>query len=537
MEPVSLGTLAKMVMILISALSIANDVDNSRRLDQQSAHYQRIADAYVQVVKEHYNNNPDELAFVIEMERARQIRRAIIDAADISADMAQNSRLDAATTAIIDTLLAGNPGGKIGGLVGPRQQVYGQIGDIAASAYSTQDTASNLMIKFNPGAPIDENLRNQVAAILGQDEDNLTNAILGARLCWTRTKWLELNEQFWDDPDGLDRAFDQVLDDIVRRVQEHTPQLVGAGRRFTNVDELKAYLREHVELMEPPAGLVPVDAFEDETTGDDGDASSPDEPPSDDAFADETAGDDGDASLPDEPPPDDAFAEESFGPLPLTPDLTYLMNDAFYADYDCQTENVASSMVRLAWNGTNFTLGDPDAAAENVLELPLEALGLPDMDEHEPFLWGSGFRLAAPSIWLPLDGGVYTIPQEVKQDTADHYVGYVEVFTELRLQSSPDTQMILGDALATTLYQGSYTRDFVDDDREGNAFSVGYQQVTDEVTFRAWYDNATGLVVRSHLTEDNTVCYEEGDSIGDVCPKNDGFAQCTLVGTSLPITD
>jgi len=532
MEPVSItiGTVVTGILIFLTAVGATMDIATSTALDEQAARYYRISDAYVRVLDDrHANGQINDRDYAIEMERARLIKQAYIDQADIVSNMANDRRVNAVSSVTKDVILSLNPGARAGRLIGPATQAGGQIVDIALSADSTVDTANNLLNNFNPGAPIDENMRDRVAAILGLSEDDLIQAMLGARLGRTRTQWLKLNEVYWDNPAALDKAFDKVLVDMVARVNEYDPLLVGEGRRFSNDEALKAYLRAEVENLLPPTGLIPADAFEE--MPDNGDEPPPDDAVPDDAFEDTN-------DIIDEPPPDDAFVDdEAFGPLPLTPDLTYLMNDVFYADYTCQSSS-EQGVIRLGWNGSNFTYSEP--GAENVFEIPFEYMSSPDMSvEHDEFVFSSLiYRMGAPSLWLPLDGSVYNIPQEIKQDTPGHYVGFVKITTELRLQPSQDVQTILGKAIETTLYQGSYTEDFVNDDREGNAFATGYQHIVDVYSFRAWYDNRTGLIMKTHLHKDNTVCDEEGDHIGD-CPKEDPVLdfQCKLTSTSMPITE
>lgn len=532
MEPVSItiGTVVAGILMFLTAIGATTDMAASSALDEQAARYNKIADTYVHVLNQwHTNGQINDRDFAIEMERARLIRRVYIDQANIVSNMADDRRTNAVSSVTKDIILSLNPGARVGRLVGPATQAGGQIVDIALSADSTVDTANNLLNSFNPGAPIDENVRDRIAAILNQSEDDLVRAMLGARLSWTRTQWIELNEMFWDNPAAMDSAFDKVLEDMVAGVKKHNPQLVGEGRRFVTNEALKAYLRAEVENLLPPNGLIPADAFEE--MPDNGDEPPADNIIPDDAFEDTT-------NILDDSTSDDEFADDgAFGSLPPTPDLSYLMNEAFYANYTCQAGGEQLT-IRLAWNGSNFTFSDP--GGDNVFEIPVEFVSSPDMSvEHQDFVLSSiVYRLGAPSLWLPLDGSVYTIPQSIKQDTPDHFVGFVRITSELRLQPSQVVQTILGKALDTTLYEGSYTEDYVNDDREGNAFVTGYEQIVDQFTFRAWYDNRTGLVMKTHLRRENTVCHEEGDHIGD-CPKEEPVwdYQCTLSSTSMPITE
>ncbi len=347
MEPITIGTVVKGLLVLLTLVSATKDMAASSVLEDQAARYNAIANAYIRVLDDQYANNEiNERQYTIELERARQIRRAYIDQADIVSSMAQDKRLGAVTSVTIDAILNTNPITRVGGVAAPGSAAY--IGDAVASAMSTRDAATNLFMQLNPGAPVDEALRDRIATILGRSENDLVNAILGARLNWIRTKWRQLNAQYPNNPNDLYRAFDAELGDIADKVVDHSPQLVGPGRRFNTIDDLKDYLREHVENMESPTALVPADAFEDmDDTGDE----PPEDAVPDDAF-EETSDPE------DMPPPDDAFEDEqAFGPLPMAPDLTYLMNDAFYADYTCQTNDGGGS-IRIAWNGSNFTYGE-----------------------------------------------------------------------------------------------------------------------------------------------------------------------------------
>ena len=227
-----------------------------------------------------------------------------------------------------------------------------------------------------------------------------------------------------------------------------------------------------------------------------------------------------------DPPPDNA-SSAAFGPLPTAPDLNYLRNDAFYADYQCEGYE---GTLRFAWNGSHFTIGQP--GADGTLELD-GAIGVvfQDGQDHDEYAMSTGFFARGINLWLPLDGSVYTLPAV----TLDH-ISFFESFTTLTLRPRQDTWTIMGTSLATTLYQGSYTREYIDDDREGNVFAVGYAHHVLDNHFRSWFDNRTGLLVRGEYAREATTCYEEGDHI-ELCPIAPYNMSCELVATSLPITE
>jgi hypothetical protein len=144
----------------------------------------------------------------------------------------------------------------------------------------------------------------------------------------------------------------------------------------------------------------------------------------------------------------------------------------------------------------------------------------------------TAFFLGSPNLWLPLDGSVYSIPAVVETSSLDS--GSFDSYTDLALRPSPYSMAIADGSLATTLYEGSYTNEYVDDDR-GSTFVDGYFRSVDTYTFSAWYHSASGLLLKSHMQAVNSVCYEEGDYVGDNCPVEPVDMQCALTATSMPL--
>ncbi len=215
----------------------------------------------------------------------------------------------------------------------------------------------------------------------------------------------------------------------------------------------------------------------------------------------------------------------AYGPLPAAPDLGYLMNDAFYAEYACdgQTER-----PRFIASGGQFFY---EADHEQSFPLPGNLVSTMAAQGHDEFTMTSLFTLGSPGLWMPLDGSVYTLPAvtEVWATDAESYDRY----TALELRPSPDTVTVAGNTLDAVRYDGSYTDEVVIDNRN-STFVDGYYSSIDAITFRAWYDQRTGLLLKSHFQRQPVACVREADYADEECPEPVELV-CTLVDTSLPI--
>ncbi len=231
---------------------------------------------------------------------------------------------------------------------------------------------------------------------------------------------------------------------------------------------------------------------------------------------------------PDEPPSMDTAPVIGTKPKNVLPKP--LMRAGFFADYRCVGDQ---GQVRIAWNGNNFTYGRP--GKDEVLQLPADKISSMPLDDHGEFFIQSSILMAAPSLWLPLSGEVYTIPKQSIQNTENHYVGFVKNFSELRFEPSPDTQFVMGKTIDTTIYRGDYTEEYINDDREGNVFVKGYTKRIDHYSFEAWYHADSGLLVKGRINKETTTCYEEGDYLGKTCPVEPLELECILIDTSLPL--
>ena len=217
----------------------------------------------------------------------------------------------------------------------------------------------------------------------------------------------------------------------------------------------------------------------------------------------------------------------TFGPLPAAPDLGYLMNDAFYAEYACDGQGQTDRPRFIASGGQFFYAGDDEQS------FPLAGNLVSTMAEqgHDEFTMTSLFLLGSPGLWMPLDGNVYGLPAvtEVWATDAESYDRY----TALELRPSSDTLTVVGSTLDAIRYEGSYTDEVVIDNRD-STFVDGYYSSVDAITFRAWYDQRTGLLLKSHFQRQPVACVREGDYADQECPEPIELV-CTLADTSLPI--
>jgi hypothetical protein len=222
----------------------------------------------------------------------------------------------------------------------------------------------------------------------------------------------------------------------------------------------------------------------------------------------------------------DADAGDSvFGPLPAAPDLGYLMNDAFYAEYTCDGQ--AERPRFITSGGQFFYAGD----TERTFPLPGNLASTMAQQGHDAFTTTSLFMLGSPGLWMPLDGSVYSLPAvtEVWATDAESYDRY----TALELRPAPDTLTVAGITLDAVRYEGSYTDEVVIDNRD-STFVDGYYSSIDAITFRSWYDQRTGLLLKSHFQRQPMTCVREGDYADEECPEPIELV-CTLADTSLPI--
>lgn len=222
---------------------------------------------------------------------------------------------------------------------------------------------------------------------------------------------------------------------------------------------------------------------------------------------------------------EDTGQDSAFGPLPAAPDLGYLMNDAFYAEYTCEGEDEVVRFV--AADGQFFYSQD----TEHGLPLPPNLISTLSEGNPDGMAGGSLFYLGAPGLWMSLDGSIYSTPAVTEPWATD--AESFDRYSALDLRPTPDTLTIAGATLDVTRYQGSYTEETVIDNRD-STFVDGYFSDMVQNSFDAWYEQRTGLLVRSHFQRVIIDCYKEGDYADYECPTAIELS-CTLSDTSLPL--
>ncbi len=217
--------------------------------------------------------------------------------------------------------------------------------------------------------------------------------------------------------------------------------------------------------------------------------------------------------------------DSAFGPLPAAPDLDYLMNEAFYVEYIC--EGYDDSARYIAADGQFYFAGDD----ERSYPLPASIVSILAEQDHDAISTVSALTLGAPGLWMPLDGSVYSIPASTETWATD--AESFDRFSALDLRPTPETLTIAGRTVNTIRYEGSYTDEVVID-RRNSTFVDGYFSSAISITHRAWYEQRTGLLVRSDFQREVLDCVREGDYADDECPTPFSMG-CTLSDTSLPL--
>ncbi len=215
----------------------------------------------------------------------------------------------------------------------------------------------------------------------------------------------------------------------------------------------------------------------------------------------------------------------AYGPLPAAPSLDYLMNPAFYAEYTCEGQSERPRFV--ASDGQFFYAGD----TERSFPLPANLTTTMGAQGHDEFAMTSMFMMGTPGLWMPLDGSVYSLPGVTEGWATD--AESFDRYSTLELRPAPETLVIGGMTLDVIRYEGSYTDEMVNDNRN-STYVDGYASSVDTLTFRAWYDRRTGLLVKSHFQREPVSCTREGDYADNDCPQPVEMA-CTLAETSLPL--
>jgi hypothetical protein len=91
----------------------------------------------------------------------------------------------------------------------------------------------------------------------------------------------------------------------------------------------------------------------------------------------------------------------------------------------------------------------------------------------------------------------------------------------------------MGQTMDAIRYEGSYTDEVVIDRRDSTR-TDGYFSSVVTRTFRAWYDQRTGLLLKTEFRQEPIDCVREGDYADEDCP-GALSATCILTATSLPL--
>jgi hypothetical protein len=211
--------------------------------------------------------------------------------------------------------------------------------------------------------------------------------------------------------------------------------------------------------------------------------------------------------------------------LPPAPDLGFLMSADFFAEYACEGED--DRMRYIAEDGQFFFSGDTDRT------FPLPPNHVTTMREqgHEDFSTAAFFTMGAPGLWLPLDGSTYSLPAVTEPWATDN--NSLDRFSALDLRPAPDSLTVMGQTMDAIRYEGSYTDEVVIDRRD-STFTDGYFSSVVTRTFRAWYDQRTGLLLKTEFRQEPIDCVREGDYADEDCP-GALSATCILTATSLPL--